>query len=72
MITNERQAVRVQKARRLAGLKGRSKAVRRWFKREYGTAVDASGGKVSPGLRADLEGNFAGCRSHEEARNGNT
>ena len=68
MITNERQAVRVQKARRLAGLKGRSKAVRRWFTREYGTAIDLASGKVSPGLRADLEGNFAGCKSHEESK----
>lgn len=43
MITTAEQAVLVQARRRAAGLKGRSKAVRRWFKREYGQAVEAHG-----------------------------
>ena len=42
MITSCEQAVGVQGARRDAGLKGRSKAVRRWFKSGYGCAVEAT------------------------------
>lgn len=41
MITSAQQAVAVQTSRRRKGLKGRSKAVRRWFKREYGRAIEA-------------------------------
>jgi hypothetical protein len=46
MITSCEQSRRVQKARRDAGLRGRSKAVRRWFQRQYGCAIDAHSGDL--------------------------
>ena len=46
MIDSVEKAARVQSRRRVAGLKGRSKAVRRWFKREYGRAIEAHGGRI--------------------------
>lgn len=65
MITSEEQAIRIQTARRQAGLKGRSKAVRRWFKRTHGRAVEGNEQAPQP-LRIALDGNFEGCRSFEE------
>ena len=51
MIESGKQAVAVQSRRRKQGLKGRSKAVRRWFKWEHGCAVDAHSGL----LEVDIE-----------------
>ena len=67
MINTQEHAVRVQSRRRAAGLKGRSKAVRRWFKRSYGRGVEAHAPSALPvGLADALEGNFAGCRPFDE------
>lgn len=46
MITSAQQAVAVQTRRRQAGKKGRAKAVRRWFQRTYGCAIDVHGGEI--------------------------
>lgn len=43
MIRTFEHAELVQRRRREAGLLGRSKAVRRWFKRTYGRAPEAYG-----------------------------
>jgi len=51
MIESGEQAIAVQSRRRRQGLNGRSKAVRRWFKREHGRAVDAHSGL----LEVDIE-----------------
>jgi hypothetical protein len=78
MITSAQQAVDVQTSRRRKGLKGRSKAVRRWFKREHGRAIEAHGklpevkipfgqGTIEVNLRDALDGDFDGCRSWTEA-----
>lgn len=56
MITTPEQAIAVQTRRRAAGLKGRSKAVRRWFKREYGRAVEAHGGPIEVAISVDVDG----------------
>ena len=43
MIKTAEHAIAVQTRRRREGLKRRSKAVRRWFKRTHGRAVEAHG-----------------------------
>lgn len=69
MIDSVEQAIRVQTRRRNAGLKGRSKAVRRWFKRQGWRAIEAYSGHP-PGLpmhwREQLGGDFSGCRGFSE------
>lgn len=67
MITSFEQASKVQARRRASGKKGRAKAVRRWFKREYGRAVEAHASRTLPvGLPDALAGDFAGCRRFDE------
>lgn len=62
MITDSMHAKAVQTKRRLSGKKGRSKAVRRWFKRTYGRAVEAHPPSLLPvGLVDSLCGEFKGC-----------
>jgi hypothetical protein len=65
-VRNADHAVRVQTRRREAGKKGRSKAVRRWVKREFGMGVDACPGIVGGVLRDALKGDFTRCRSFQE------
>lgn len=68
MITTLEHAIKVQARRRESGKKGRSKAVRRWFKREYGRAVEAHSGALPAGLRDALAGDFTDCRPFDQAR----
>lgn len=65
MIKTREQAARIQQRRLRSGKRGRAKAVRRWFSREYGRAVEAHGG-IPDSLRLELAANFEGCRSFEE------
>lgn len=65
MITDSAHAVCVQTRRRLTGKKGRSKAVRRWAKREFGAAIDAYTYFMPDGLREGLRGDFTGCTPHD-------
>lgn len=65
MIKTFYQAAEVQARRRALGKKGRSKAVRRWVKREYGSAVEANS-FISDEVRLALRGNFDGCRRFDE------
>lgn len=60
MITSAEQAIAVQKRRVAAGKKGRAKAVRRWFRRNWGIAVEATA-PLPPALREGLYGDFTGC-----------
>ncbi len=62
MITDSAHAARVQTLRRQSGKKGRSKAVWRWAKREFGCAIDEYYYFMPDGLKGD----FTGCRSHQE------
>jgi hypothetical protein len=66
MITDSAHAAAVQTRRRLSGKKGRSKAVRRWAKRDFGTAVDAGVYFMPDTLREALRGDFEGCRGFSE------
>ena len=80
MIRNREHAIEVQRRRREAGKAGRSKAVRRWFKREYGRAPEAhsapiwvdrwrdgmDAGYVREDLRYQLDGDFTTCRGFDE------
>lgn len=67
MITTAEQAIRVQRERFRSGKKGRSKAVRRWFKRVHGRAVEAHPSSSLPsGLVESLRGNFNNCRGFNE------
>jgi hypothetical protein len=78
MIRDAKHAIKVQERRRDSGNKGRAKAVRRWFKRTYGRAVEAHSYipvvvKIADHLRPvevdlcfALDGDFTGCRSFDE------
>ena len=70
MIQSAEHAALVQQRRRKAGLKGRSKAVRRWFKREFGRSIDAHSQASIPIYHylADyvMQGDFTGCRRYDE------
>jgi len=66
MITNVLHAIQVQTRRREAGLKGRSKAVRRWAKRVSGASLDSHLSFTTPSEREGLRGDFIGCRPHDE------
>lgn len=61
MITDSAHAAAVQTRRRLAGKKGRSKAVRRWAKREFGAAIDTYTYFMPDALIEALAGDFKGC-----------
>lgn len=63
MITSADQAIAVQARRLASGRKGRSKAVRRWFKRTYGRAVEAHTNPTGPIARAhkDIFGKIVLC-----------
>lgn len=67
MIKTEAKAIAAQQRRVAEGKKGRAKAVRRWFKRTYGPAVEATTG-LPEGLRGGLEANFEGCRGFEQTK----
>jgi len=67
VITSQKHAIAVQHRRRQAGKKGRAKAVRRWFKRTHGAAIDANSPSHLPaGLADDLRGDFDGCRPFDK------
>ena len=66
MITDSIHAGQVQTRRKDAGKKGRAKAVRRWAKRETGTAVDACAHFMPESLMHSLSGDFTGCRLHDK------
>lgn len=63
MITTWKHAMEVQTRRRESGKKGRSKAVRRWFKRsEIAPTIDVHYGQaIARAFRYQLSGNFEGC-----------
>lgn len=72
MINTFKQAEVVQRRRREAGLKGRSKAVRRWFTRNHGVSIEAcigtylctNSGELCAFHTNMLHGDFAGCGQH--------
>jgi hypothetical protein len=66
MITDSVHAGSVQTRRRLSGKKGRSKAVRRRAKRDFGRTIDAYTYFMPGGLIEALAGNFKGCAPHRE------
>jgi len=69
MIRSAQHAHEVQVRRRLQGKKGRAKAVRRWFKRTYGRAIEAHSLMSLPDidhLRLVMHGDFTGCRGFSE------
>lgn len=47
MVNTFKQAEAIQRRRRESGLKGRSKAVRRWFMRNHAVSVEACPGTYS-------------------------
>jgi hypothetical protein len=68
MITTWEQAVAVQTRRRDSGKKGRSKAVRRWFKRTGNAlSIEIHDGAIdNRDFHYQLRGDFTGCRRFDE------
>lgn len=65
MIKSISHAFIVQSRRRESGKRGRSKAVRRWFKRVYGRGVEAHS-DLDKAMKIGLSANFENCRSFNE------